>query len=547
VADAVTTLGEALLAGSRAGTGRITFHLAGGDVVLDELAVRERSLARAAQLQSWGVERGDIVGVLGRNEPAWVEVAWATWLSGAALVPLPVPVRIRDKRAFAEQLDRLVSQIGCDVVVGDPRLLPHVSPSLARDWSEPLEARAARPSLPHVQPDDVALIACTSGSTAVPKGIPLDHTKMLERYRRFLDANTAGARWVEVDRRLTWHPFFHASGLQLVTEPIVTGKEAHVLPPERFARDPALWLRLLTETEATTTVTSSSACDAAVRAAGPHASGIDLSNLKGVCFSMEMIDPDVVERFVAFGAPRGLDPTVVYSVYGLAEGGVTMTKYGDGIPVDEVDVDVLVRDGRAVPARAGRASKRIASCGRPLEGELRVIGQDGDALPELHVGEIVFRGPRMMDGYVDGATEPVRDGWLHTGDLGYLRDGDLYVTGRSKEVIVQFGRNYHPEDLEWAATRVPRVATGGCVAFAAPDGAEGAAVLAVENTSGADPDELAAEVRAAVVNAVGLDPRDVVVVAEGAIPKAANGKLRRLAARELYARGELTSDRGMRA
>ena len=142
-----------------------------------------------------------------------------------------------------------------------------------------------------------------------------------------------------------------------------------------------------------------------------------------------------------------------------------------------------------------------------------------------------------MDGYVKRDVEsPYEEGWLRTGDLGYVADGELFVTGRSKELIVHFGRNYHPEDIEWAALRVSGVLPGSCVAFADPSGEEGAVIVAVE--SDVD-DDLRSRVRVGITNAIGLTPREVLIVDTGAIPKAANGKIQRLAARDAYARGEL--------
>jgi acyl-CoA synthetase (AMP-forming)/AMP-acid ligase II len=176
----------------------------------------------------------------------------------------------------------------------------------------------------------------------------------------------------------------------------------------------------------------------------------------------------------------------------------------------------------------------------PTSGfEVRIAGPDG-ALDERRLGDVLFRGPGLMDGYVGPDIEnPVDQGWLRTGDLGYLAEGELFVTGRSKEVIVHQGRNYHPEDIEWAAARAEGVQPGGCVAFASVGAAEGEVVVAVEPSNSADAGDLRSRVRAAVADAVGLIPREILVVSRGAIPHAANGKLRRLAARDAHNRGEL--------
>ncbi len=376
--------------------------------------------------------------------------------------------------------------------------------------------------------DDTAMILCTSGSTSAPKGIRLSNATLLARTR---------VRSFEL-RGLSWLPLYHMAGQVALAGSVFGGNEYHVMGAEAFARDPGSWFRKATEMEAQLIGGPSSAFAAAARATARHPEGVELSSVLSTLFQLEMVDPDVLDRLVEVCGPLGLRPETFWATYAQSEGGRTVTIPGEGIRIDTVDLDELVSAGRAVPAHGSRPTKRVASCGRSTPPIELLVGSPDEPLPERHVGPIFFRGGDwFMDGYVKRDVEsPYEAGWLRTGDLGYIADGELFVTGRSKELIVHFGRNYHPEDIEWAALRVSGVLPGSCVAFADPSGEEGALIVAVESDGG---DDLRARVRLGITNAIGLTPRDVVIVRSGTIPKAANGKIQRLAARDAYARGEL--------
>jgi fatty-acyl-CoA synthase len=219
--------------------------------------------------------------------------------------------------------------------------------------------------------------------------------------------------------------------------------------------------------------------------------------------------------------------------------GLSISPLDRGIRVDEVDLAQLTQDGRAVPAH-GASTKRVVSCGAPLPGvSFRIWGPEG-ILPERRVGEIQVRSPAVMIGY-DGesAAQPFADGWLCTGDLGYLAEGELFVVGRSKDIIIAYGQNHAPQDIEWAAERVEGVRSGRVVAFAGSESREGEVLVALETTPHADLASLRRRVRQAVSDVVGIAPRQVLLLAKGAIPKTTSGKVRRGTVRESYERGTL--------
>jgi fatty-acyl-CoA synthase len=333
----------------------------------------------------------------------------------------------------------------------------------------------------------------------------------------------------------SWVPFFHDLGLFFyLVRAVVFGSACHYLPTERFAADPAGWLRLLASTRATATHFLPSATGAAVRAAARRSERIDLSGVQRGVLAAEAIDPHVVDRLLGSAREFGLLPEALMASYGLAEAvlGVTSTRGGEGLHFDRVDLDGMVTSGLAAPADRGPA-RRVAACGYPAPGtELRIVRSD-EELAEREIGEVQVRGPSLMQRYVgQDAPDPFVDGWLRTGDLGYLADGQLYITGRIKDMVIVMGHNYYPEDFEWAAGRLPGVRTGRCVAFSDRDSEE--VVLLVEPAAEADPEELSAKVANAVADAVGVSPGEVLVLPRGTIEK-----MRRSAMRDAYLRGEL--------
>jgi fatty-acyl-CoA synthase len=522
---AFRNVGEAVLARSGSG-GALVFHIDDDAIRLETDELIARGAACAARLVDLGVRAGDAVGVLGPNRPEWPGWALGVWLAGGALVPLPAPVRVRDAEAYSLQIRSLLDAVGCRLVATDPKFAAAVPEERLLPWNTTTPSVRDLPTSVDAAPDDTAMILCTSGSTSEPKGIRLTNSTLLTRI-----GAVPG-----LPRTLSWLPLFHAAGNVGMWAPVFNGAEFHVMLAEAFARDPGAWFRMVGAVDAQMIAAASSAYAAAVRAVARRPEGVDLSSIELAMFLLEMVDPDVVDRFVEVCAPLGLRPETLCASYGQSEGGGTMTPWGAGIRIDTVDLEELVTAGRAVAPIGDRPAKRVASCGQVNSVSEIVVGSPHDPLPERLVGELFCRSTIMMDGYVKRDVEtPIEGGWLRTGDLGYVADGDLFVTGRTKEIIVHFGRNYHPEDIEWAALRVAGVLPGGCVAFADPRGEEGAVIVLVESDRD---DGLSTRVRAGIANAVGLTPREVCVVPTGAIPKAANGKIQRLAARDAYARSD---------
>jgi fatty-acyl-CoA synthase len=339
---------------------------------------------------------------------------------------------------------------------------------------------------------------------------------------------------------VSWLPFYHFAGLGVLLD-IVTPVDRHVLPMGRFVRDPAEWLRLVAKTRARFTKGPSSAWAVAVRGLAKRSEGVDLSCLRGAVFLGEVVDPNVVERVVEVCAPLGLAPGSIGVSYASSEAGmVSHTEPGKELRVDVVDLDELASASRAVAPRPGRPVKRVVSCGAPYPGvELR-IGSPVSPLPERRLGEVWVRGAGVTDGYVNvSGAEQFEGEWFRMGDLGYMAEGELFLTGRADEVIVHLGEKYHPEDIEQAVQHAIGIPPGSCVAFSPKNGRQGDLVVVVEAPTG--PGDLAGIASAAIINAIGLAPSQVLFVPTGTIPTTSNGKLQRGRAREMHHCGELCS------
>lgn len=518
------------------GEGEFAFYLEDGKETFSTAELAERATRGAARLAALGIEPGDSVGVLGPNRPEWVVWAFATWIAGAALVPVQVPLRVRDPNAFAAQLRALVEAGRCRRVLADRRLAPLLPEGVAVPWEE--GGGTSMPAAPP-PPDggDPAVIQFTSGSTASPKGAVLSHAAVMAQ----MEVLRRGYRFADGTPRtvLSWTPFFHDLGLFAnLVHPAVAGSHTHHLPTERFAAEPVEWLRLVERTRVDGTIAPPSAFGSAIKAARARGERPDLSSLEAAYFAAEGVDPAVVLRMVESGRELGFRPEALGASYGLAEAvmAVSYPHVGSGLTIDRVSLRELTDSGLAAPA-GDEPERQMISCGEPLM-EVRIAGAGG-VLPERRVGEIQVRGPSVMSGYLGGGdADPFVDGWLRTGDLGYLAGGELYVTGRAKDMVISLGQNYYPEDFEWAAGRVEGVRTGRCVAFADSE-SEKVVVLVEPSGPAVDDAQLERAVGRAIADATGVRAGTVLVLPRGTVEKTTSGKLRRAAMRGAYAEGAL--------
>jgi fatty-acyl-CoA synthase len=504
----------------------------------------------AGALAAAGVGRGSAVGVLAGEPGAIAPAVQAVWLVGGSVTMLHQPTARTDLGAWAEETVGVLKMIGAEfVLLGAP--FDGLAPVLAgrgvpyRRLSDLSTDEAGNPVDPDAGvagEDDTALLQLTSGSTAEPKAVRITHRNLHAN----INAMVAAARLdPHTDVMVSWLPLFHDMGMVgFLTIPMVVGIELVSVTPTDFLRRPLLWAELISGHRGTVTAAPNFAYAVVARQLARAEGPLDLSTLRFALNGAEPVDPDAVAAFTAAGARFGLRPESVVCAYGMAETalGVSFAPIDTGLQVDEIDAVALEEHRRAVPAAAG-ATRRFPLLGPPLPGlEVRVVGDDGAVRGEREVGVLQLRGESVTPGYltVDGpvATQDV-DGWLDTGDEGYLADGNVVVCGRRKDVIIMGGRNIYPTDIERAASAAGDVRAGNAVAVrleAGGDRHRESFLVAVESRRAGEPEAVQGirkDVTSRVVSAVGVRPAEVVVLGPGSLPKTPSGKLRRAATRAL--------------
>ncbi|MCU1460170.1 MAG: putative fatty-acid--CoA ligase [Acidimicrobiales bacterium] len=515
--------------------------------------LHDDAVAMAARLQGRGIGKGSHVALLGPTSRPLVTAIQATWLAGATVIVLPLPMRLGSVDEFVGQTRARIRNADASLVVIDPDLAAFVEP---RPGDPPMLALDALVSGPHgsydrpaVRPEDLAILQFTSGSTADPKGVMLPHDRVIAN----LDAAGRATQIdADTDVAVSWLPLYHDMGMiGLLTIPMITGTDLVLAGPQDFMAAPARWLEWLSAFGGTITAGPNFSYALAARALRSRPAGVDLSRWRIGLNGAEPVDPATVEAFCQAGAPFGLHPGAVFCAFGMAEVTIagTFPEPGKGMAVDAVERRVLETDRYAAPADPyADTTRRFARLGRPVPGLAIRISEPGTgrAMGEREVGELEIQGTSVTPGYYkhpEATAAAFRDGgWLRTGDLAYIVDGELVVCGRIKDVIIVGGRNVFPEDVERAVADIDGVRAGNVIAFGVEGrrGREGVVVVCETKADDSGPvrDAVAKRVR----QAVGIPPHEVVLVGAGALPKTSSGKLQRSLCRDRYLNAELTVD-----
>ncbi len=529
--------------------GTITFVGSGEPQPVAWGRLHEEAQAMAAVLQARGIAPGDHVAILGPTTRPLVTAIQATWLAGATAVLLPLPMRLGSIEEFVAQTRARVRNADADVVVVDPDLAPFIEPAPGDPpmvlLADLLGGDTGAYERPAEDPDALAVLQFTSGSTADPKGVMLPHRVLCAN----LDAIAEAAHLdVEEDVAVSWLPLYHDMGLiGLLTLPMATGTDLVLAAPQDFLSSPARWMQWMSDFGGTATAGPNFSYVLATRALR-RMDGLDLSRWRIGLNGAEPVDPDTVEAFCEAGARHGLDPRSVFCAFGMAEAtlGVTFPEPMTGMRVDAVDRRVLETDRYAAPADpASEGTRRFARLGTALPGlEIRIVDVDsGEPMREREVGELEIRGTSVTPGYYkrpDATADAFHDGWLRTGDLGYLVEGELVVCGRIKDVIIVGGRNVFPEDVERAVSSIEGVRAGNVIAFGVENTKGRESLVVVAESKSDDPTLVTKLVTERVREAVGLPAADVVLVEPGSLPKTSSGKLQRSLCRSRYLEAELS-------
>ncbi|WP_336601147.1 AMP-binding protein [Paraburkholderia bengalensis] len=398
--------------------------------------------------------------------------------------------------------------------------------------------------VPHAE--DVALLQYTSGSTGTPKGVVLTHANLLANIR----AMGQIARIEEHDIFASWLPLYHDMGLiGAWFGPLYFGIPLYLMSPLIFLARPERWLQAISHYHATVTAAPNFAYERCTRRIEEtDLQGVDLSSLRVAFCGAEPVSASTMRAFAARFAGHGFRDTALTPVYGLAENtlGLTFSEPGRGIRTDRISRVRFAESQHAVPAESTDDLLELVSCGRALpRNQIRIIDADGNEVSERAVGRIEFRSPSSTSGYFENpglTARLIHDGWLDTGDLGYMADEELFITGRMKDLVIRAGRHFFPYELEAAVGRLPGVRTGCVAVCGTPDTQTGTdRLLVIAETRATAPATLAA-IRAGINEAsvalLGAPPEEVALVPPHSILKTSSGKIRHAATLDLYLRSD---------
>ncbi len=511
------------------------------------------AIAAAAYLQASGVRPGDHVALLGPTTRKLITAIQAVWLTGGCLVTMPLPMRMGALDTFIAQTRERIHRANAKVVLIDAELAAFVEPIEGDPPFISLDDLTANRGLgegdykrPKSDPESLAVLQFTSGSTSEPKGVMLPHQAICNN----LDGAWSAAAITRDEVIVSWLPLYHDMGLVgLLTIPMTKGCTLVQGAPQDFLSRPLRWLQWIDRYHGTGTAGPNFSYALAARAMRRTDEPLDLSSMRVWLNGAEPIDPDTFRAFFAEGAKFGLSPNGAFPAFGMAEVCIagTFPESGAGLRTDWIDRDKLENDREAVQVDPDSENGvELVLLGKPVPGlEISVVDPlSGEHCPDRKVGELRITGNSLTSGYFENkeATEElIIDGWLHTGDLAYTIDGQLVVCGRIKDMIIVGGRNVYPQDIEKVAGEVPGVRTGNVIAFGI-DGRLGAQnIIVVAEARGDDMDQIEKNVSTVVTEVIGIPPKRVILVEPGSVPKTSSGKLQRSACKNQYLDEELAT------
>jgi 1-acyl-sn-glycerol-3-phosphate acyltransferase len=550
------TLTEALAAHASRNPQRIAIHLYDELDRIRTLTYGELSTEAtlmAAELLRCGLQPGESVAIMLPTCREYFVTLYGVLLAGGISVPIYPPWRLTRLEEYVRHQQRILDNcraamlVSFDAADRVARLLQSRVDTLRSVVRAVPRAMAAEPEeLPRPSASDVALLQYTSGSTGSPKGVVLTHANILANLRAMGDAIAAGPD----DLLVSWLPLYHDMGLiGACFGTMYFGMPLAVMSPLSFLARPLRWLQAIRRHRATISGAPNFAYELCLRRISDEdLQGLDLSSWRVAVNAAEPVSPDTIERFCERFGRCAFRRETMAPVFGLAEAsvGLTFPPLGRAPVVDRIDRESFARSGLAVPVGESHDNAlRFVACGKPVPGhEVRIVNPAGKDLPERREGHLLFRGPSATSGYfrnVEATRRLFRGDWLDSGDLAYVAEGDVYISARSKDIIIRAGRNVYPAELEEAVGNLDGVRKGCVAVFGNPDpelGTERLVVMA--ETREEEPqvrEALTAAVNETVAHLVQAPPDDVVFVSPRTIAKTSSGKIRRAASRELYLQG----------
>jgi fatty-acyl-CoA synthase len=551
------TLGEALDYAAQGKRG-LNFHDARGMLTraYPYSELRHDALRQARRFIALGIKPGDRIALIAETGAEFAAVFFGAVYAGAWPVPLPLPTSFGGRDAYVDQLVIQLKSSDPLLLLYPAELEDFVQAAAARGgvaaraWDSLDEVAEADGELPAATGEDIAYLQYSSGSTRFPHGVAVTHRALLDN----LHSHGFGLKVQESDRVISWLPWYHDMGLVgCLLSPVAMQMTVDYLKTEDFARRPLAWLDMITRNPGTSISYSPTfgydICSRRMSSQTRAEDRFDLSRWRIAGNGADMIRPDVMQAFVDGFAPAGFEASAFCPSYGLAEAtlAVSLMPPGEGIRLELVEENELSGgDAASDDASRPRRYRAVVNCGRAVAGmEIEVRDEAGALLPDRGIGRVFVRGASVMHSYFrdEESTKAClsADGWLDTGDMGYLSKGYIFIVGRAKDMIIINGRNHWPQDIEWAVEQLPGFKSGDIAAFAitGPSGEETPAVLVHCRVS--DPKErgrLRDDIRERVRAITGITPV-VELVPPRTLPRTSSGKLSRTKARNLYLSGEI--------
>lgn len=448
------------------------------EAVLEYRDLQSKAIAGARRLLSLNLNKGDRVAIIAETSVGFVEAFFSCQYAGLVAVPLAIPMGVGQRDSYTAKLQGLLASCKPAAIISSNEWLSLInvvnidSPTihiLSNEDFNALPEMDIELQLP--SPDDIAYLQYTSGSTRFPRGVIITHREVMANLRAI---SHDGIKLRDGDRCISWLPFYHDMGLVgFLLTPMATQLSVDYLSTQDFAMRPMQWLKLISKNRCTVSVAPPFGYNLCLRRVNDKdLAELDLSCWRVAGVGAEPISAEQLNQFGECFSKAHFDSKAFMPCYGLAENALAVS-FGEeaiGTQINEVDRDILENQGRAVaPTKGTRAVSTFVNCGKALPGHLIEIRNEvGMSLPEQEIGHIYISGPSLMSGYFQDLASQ-RDikstGWMDTGDLGYLLNGYLYVTGRIKDLIIIRGRNIWPQDIEYIAEQEPEIHSGDAIAF----------------------------------------------------------------------------------
>ena len=544
------TLTEALEYAASGSKGFNFYNAKGGlRSVLPYQALRQNALVAAQRLSGLGLARGERVALIADTTPEFVELFFACRYAGLVPFAMPIPVNLGSHAVYVQQIRGILHGSKASVALSSADYI-----NFLREASEgvqglqwigtpgelgELPALDVTPKPNH--PDDIAYLQFTSGSTRAPRGVIITERALMSNLQGIV---RSGLEIQPNDRCASWLPFYHDMGLVgMMMAPMASQVSVDYLATRDFAVRPLQWLKLISRNRSTVAFSQPfglKLCTLRVRESDLE--DLDLSCWRAAGVGAEMIRPETLRNFAEKFASAGFNASAFLPCYGLAEStlAVTFSKIGEGFKSLQIDAAMLVERKMAVRLQAdGRKFNEFVNCGRAIPGHtVKVIDDEGQELSDLKLGSVLVSGGSIMTGYFNNPEDTQRTlqpgPWLDTGDLGFLFEGDLFVTGRRIDVIIVNGRNIRAQDIEELAEQQPEVRAREASAFGVTDANDSTTIVLVIEcrlTSVPDRQSLINRLQRIVYMAFGVNCL-VELVPPHTLPRTSSGKLSRFAARQ---------------